>query len=123
MGHHLDQCHRYVEEINKQRTGNYDEVNIESCDPKMLKGQQTKSKQKRKRRPTPVTSPRLQEAKTIKRVRRESSTKLTTFADGTVSLKSFLALKVGQLRRLSEGLKLPQIADNNTYAIGLKEKP
>ena len=70
-----------------------------------------------------MTSPRLQEAKTIKRVRRESSTKLTTFADGTVSLKSFLALKVGQLRRLSEELKLPSIADNNTYAIGLKEKP
>ena len=97
---------RYVEEINNQRTGNYDEVNIESCDPKVLKGQQAKTKQKRKRRPTPVTSPRLQVAKSIKRVRRESSYELTTLADGTVSLKSFLALRVDQLRRLSEDLKL-----------------
>ena len=96
---------RYVEEFNKQRPET-DEVTIKSCDSKVSKSQHTKSIQKRKRMPTPVTSPRLQAAKTIKRVRRGSSYKLTTLADGSVSLKNFLALNVGQLRRLSEELKL-----------------
>ena len=97
---------KWAEEYNKQQTENSGEVTNEYSDPEGLKSEQTMNKQKRKRRPTPVTSPRLQAAKTIKRVRRESKYKLTTHADGSVSLDSFLALNVGQLRRLSEELKL-----------------
>ena len=97
---------KWVKEYNKDQTKNSDEVNIVNSDPKGLMSEETKSEQKRKRRATPVISPRLQGDKSSKRARHESTHKLTTLADGTVSLESLLALNVGQLRKLSMDLQL-----------------
>ena len=71
-----------------------------------MKSKQVSSKPKRKGGTTPKTSPRRPKVKKPKRVKLESTHELITAEDGIVCLESFLALKVDQLRKLSEELQL-----------------
>ena len=97
---------RFVEAQNDLRFGNSENSNLFHRDSRKLKNKQVSGKPKRKRGPTPKTSPRRPKVKKPKRVKLESTHELITAEDGTVCLESFLALKVGQLRKLSEELEL-----------------
>ena len=97
---------QFVEDHNKLVGEKTTEDNVGNRGSVEFICKQVKSKQKRKRGTTPKTSTKRQKDNEPKRLKLESTLNLITEENGTVSLESFLALKIDQLRNLSKELKL-----------------
>ena len=85
---------RFVETQKDLLTGDCANDSVEVLEKEEFKSKQILSNHKRKRVPTPKSSPSRPKKQNLKRVRFESIQKLITNEAGTVSLESFLALRL-----------------------------
>ena len=97
---------KFLEAQNGTEAGEYDKENNKYCEAIKFDSKQTMYKQKRKRGQTPKSSPKITKDNNSKRARLGSTLNLIKRTDGTVSLESFLALEIGELRSLGEELEL-----------------